>query len=95
MKNVARVMILGQEYTFKTDADPDEIVKIAAFVNARIDEIVASGRGADTVGVVVLALMNVAGDYTQLLSKASGSAGDVQGRLEHILTKVEKALPPD
>jgi cell division protein ZapA len=93
LKNVARVTILGQEYVFKTDADPVEIERIADFVNARIDEVVASGRGADTVGVVVLALMNVAGDYFQLLNGDMGESGDVQGRLEQLLNRVEKALP--
>ncbi len=93
MKNVARVTILGQEYAFKTDADPAEIERIADFVNARIDEVVASGRGADTVGVVVLAMMNVAGEYFQLMNGAGDNAGDVQGRLELLLSKVEEALP--
>lgn len=93
MKNVARVTILGQEYVFKTDADPQKIEQIADFVNARIDEVVASGRGADTVGVVVLALMNVAGDYFQLLNGGTDCSGNVQGRLEQLLAKVEEALP--
>ena len=94
MKNVARVTILGQEYAFKTDADPEEIERIADFVNARIDEVVASGRGADTVGVVVLALMNVAGEYFQLINGGGDNAGDVQSRLERLLSRVENALPP-
>ena len=94
MKNVARVTILNQEYAFKTDADPEEIERIADFVNARIDEVVASGRGADTVGVVVLAMMNIAGEYFQLINGNGDSAGDVQSRLERLLSRVEDALPP-
>ena len=94
MKNVARVTILGQEYAFKTDADPEEIERIADFVIARIDEVVASGRGADTVGVVVLAMMNVAGEYFQLLNGDGANTGDVQSRLERLLSRVEEALPP-
>ena len=94
MKNVARVTILGQEYALKTDADPEEIGQIAQFVNAKIDEVVASGRGSDTVGVVVLALMNVAGDYFQLLNGDSDCSGNVQDRLEQLLARVEAALPP-
>lgn len=93
MKNVARVTILGQEYAFKTDADPEEIERIADFVNSRIDEVVASGRGADTVGVVVLALMNVAGEYFQLLNGDDNNVGDVQSRLERLLSRVEDVLP--
>ena len=94
MKNVARVTILGQEYALKTDADPEEIGQIANFVNAKIDEVVASGRGSDTIGVVVLALMNVAGDYFQLLNGDSDCSGNVQARLEQLLVRVEEALPP-
>ena len=94
LKNVARVTILGQEYAFKTDADPEEIVRVADFVNGRIEEVVSSGRGADTVGVAVLALMNIAAEYLQLLNGESGNAGDIQGRLEQLLSRVEDALPP-
>ena len=92
MKNIARVTILGQEYAFKTDAAPDEIERIADFVNARIEEVVASGRGADTIGVVVLALMNVAGEYFQLLNFEGSGSSDVQSRLDRLLSKVEDAL---
>ena len=95
MKNVARVTILSQEYAFKTDADPEEIERIARFVNARIDEVVASGRSVDTVGVVVLALMNVAGEYFNLLNGNGSNAGDVQSRLERLLSRVEEVLPAD
>ena len=94
MKNVARVTILGQEYAFKTVANPDEIEQVATFVNARIDEVLASGRGADTVGVVVLALMNIAGDYLHLLNGNGDDVGNVQSRLERLLARVEEALPP-
>lgn len=94
MKSVARVTILGQEYAFKTDAGPEEIEKVADFVNAKIDEVVASGRSGDTVGIAVLALMNVAGEYFQLLSGSGDVSGDVQGRLEQLLSRVESALPP-
>lgn len=94
MKSVARVTILGQEYAFKTDAGPEEIEKVADFVNAKIDEVVASGRSGDTVGIAVLALMNVAGEYFQLLNGSGDVSGDVQGRLEQLLSRVESALPP-
>lgn len=94
MKNVARVTILGQEFAFKTESDPAEIVRVADFVNSRIEEVVASGRGADTLGVAVLALMNIAAEHLQLLDGGGGNAGDVQKRLEAILARVEEVLPP-
>jgi len=94
LKNVARVVISGQEYAFKTDANPEEIEQIADFVNVRIDEVAASGRCADTVGVLVLTLMNIAGEYSQLLNGGAPKTGDVQRRLERLLAKVEAALPP-
>lgn len=94
MRNVARVTILGQEYVFRTDAATEEIERIADFVNARIDEVMAAGRGADTLGAVVLALMNVAGEYFKLLNgDANASAEEVRRRLERLLDRVEGALP--
>lgn len=91
MKQVAQVTILGQQYTFKSDTDPKAIEHVADFVNSRIDEVIASGRTADTLGAAVLALMNVAGEYLQL--RDGNEAILVQERLEKLLGRLEEACP--
>ena len=91
MKQVAQVEILGQQYTFKSDTDPQEIEKVAEFVNSRIDEVLSSGYTADTLGAAVLALMNVAGEYLQL--RDGNEAVEMQQQLEKLLARLEGAVP--
>ena len=91
MKQVAQVTILGQQYTFRTDADPKAIEQVADFVNSRIDEVISSGYSADTLGAAVLALMNVAGEYLQL--RDGNEAVLMQDRLEKLLLKLDEAVP--
>jgi len=91
VKSVTRVTILGQEYAVRSEAPAAEVERVAAFVSERIERIVTAGRGADTLGAVVLTLLNVAGEYLQL--RESGGVGAIEDRLEHLLARVEAALP--
>jgi cell division protein ZapA len=88
---VTRVTILGSDYVVRSDASAVDIQQVADFVNERIEDVLASGRGADTLGAVVLTLLNVAGEHLRL--RESGGVVAMEQRLEHLLARVEDALP--
>lgn len=90
MKQVAQVTILGQQYTFKGDVDPEAIEQVAQFVNDRIDKVISSGQTADTLNAAVLTLMNVAGEYLEL--RDGHEAVVMQQRLEKLLSRLEEAM---
>lgn len=91
MKSLTRIAVLGQEYALRSDASAEEAEKVAAFVNERIEQVMSSRRGADTLGTVVLTLLNVAGEYLRL--RESGGTAAMEERLQHLLDRVEAALP--
>jgi cell division protein ZapA len=94
-----QVTILGQQYTVKSDASPDEVAKVVDFVNEKIAEVGASGRIVDSLNVAVLALLNLAGVYLRLQEVRSVTAAqplsDLQAdsRLVRLMERLEQACP--
>jgi cell division protein ZapA (FtsZ GTPase activity inhibitor) len=90
LKQAVQVVILGHEYTIKSDAPIDEVRRVAVFVSERISEAMTAGRIADSLDGAVLALMNVAGAYLRLHNREKGDQ-DISGRLENMLHRLESA----
>lgn len=65
MKNVVHVNILGQEYAIRSSVELATVENVAAFVNSKISEIFSASRAVDSRQAIVLAFLNVAGEYLQ------------------------------
>jgi cell division protein ZapA len=59
--NVVKVNILGQEYVIRTSAEPAYIKEVAAYMNEKMDELIASGIDVNSqqLKIAVLAGMNI------------------------------------
>lgn len=91
MKQSLQVSILGQQFHLRTDSPPEQVQRIAEFVEGQIQEITASGRVADSLQAAVLALLNVSARYLQ----GGGQEGlppDATERLRQMVGKIERAL---
>jgi cell division protein ZapA len=99
LKHTVQVTILGQQYTVKSDATPDEVAKVVDFANEKIAEVAASGRTVDSLHVAVLALLNLAGAFLRLqeerLITTNQPLSDPQtdSRLLRLLERLEQACP--
>ncbi|NJC89132.1 MAG: cell division protein ZapA [Desulfuromonas sp.] len=91
MKQSLQVTILGQQFFLRSDSPPEQVQRIAEFVEGQIQEITASGRVADSLQAAVLALLNVSARYLQ----GSGSEGlppEATERLRQMVGRIEQAL---
>lgn len=86
-----QVTILGQTFALRSAAPPDEVRRVAAFVNEQIGEVAAHGRTADSLNVALLALLNVAGVYLQLRDQGGGDQRELADRLARMLERIEAA----
>ncbi len=91
LKQTVQVTILGQHYSVRSAADPEEVRRVAEFVNRRIDETHAAIRTANTLDVVVLALLNVTGELLKLRKGGGVVDGAGEERLRQLLARVEAA----
>ena len=60
MKRAVTVVIAGQKYVLRSDADEATVKELAAYVDARIREIQRQTRTADTQALATLAALQIA-----------------------------------
>ncbi len=92
MKQVVQVTILGQQYSVKSEAAAEEVLRVAEFVNEKISEVVAANKTVDTLNTAVLALLNVSGAYIRLREGVAGQESQEE-RLRRLLERLEKCCP--
>lgn len=88
MKQAVEVTILGQQFTVRSEASPDEVRRVARFVNAKISEVSSISRSADSLNCAILALMNVSGAFLRLQDKGDEN---VRVRLDALINRIEQA----
>lgn len=99
MKHTVQVTILGQQYSLKSEASPDEVAKVVDLVNRKISEVAASGRITDSLNVAVLALLNLAGSFLRLqddMVQASAQPRidpQAESRIMRLLERLESSCP--
>lgn len=91
MKQSLQVTILGQQFFLRSDSPPEQVQRIAEFVEGQIQEITASGRVADSLQAAVLALLNVSARYLQGGSQEE-LPPEVSERLRLMVGRIERAL---
>jgi cell division protein ZapA len=93
VKNAVHVTILGQQYTVKSEVDPAEVARVAAFVNEQLAEATSASRAGDTLNAAVLALMNVAGAYLQLRDQEGRRRQETEAYLSRLLDRLDRQCP--
>jgi cell division protein ZapA len=92
LKQAVQVTILGQQYMVKSAAPPEEIRRVADFVNDRLEEVATASKTADSLNAAVLALLNVSGSYLRL-SEQGPTDQQSEERIRHLLGRLEEACP--
>lgn len=92
MKQAVQVTILGQQYTIKSASSPEQISKVAAYVNEQLSRTAAAAPTADTLHVTVLTLLNIAGSYLQLREDGERIDGTDRQRLHELLVRINASL---
>lgn len=93
MKQAVQVTVLGQQYTIRSAMAPDQVCRVADFVNEKIAEVVAASRAVDTLNTAVLALLNVGEAYLRLRDAKQVSDEALTAQLQDLVARLEAACP--
>ena len=66
MKKALDVEILGQKFTISSDADENYMLKVAVYVDAKMQELMHASKPAAKTNVAMLAALNIADEYHRL-----------------------------
>lgn len=91
MKQSVQVSILGQQFNLRSDAPPEQVHRVARFVEDQIAQVTSSGRAVDSLQAAILALLNVSAAHLGDEHSPSSSGVD-EKRLSDLVVKIEAAL---
>jgi cell division protein ZapA len=89
-----RVEIFDQAYNLR-GSDPDYILKLAEYVDAKMRAVAAATNTIDTVRLAVLAALNIADEYHLLKKKQDGKGVDYQKRAHQLVHALDEVLRED
>ncbi len=89
-KNVVKVMILGGEYTLRTETSPEHAMEVAAYVDNAISETMESGARVESHKAAILAALRIAGELFEEREQASILASE----LSALGDEIRPWLPP-
>ena len=93
MKHSVQVSILGQQFNLRSDAPPEQVHRVARFVEDQISQVTASGRTIDSLQAAILALLNVSAAHLEGAQASNAAdADDASRRLSLMIEKIETAL---
>ncbi len=91
MKQSVQVSILGQQFNLRSDAPPEQVHRVARFVEDQIAQVTSNGLAADSLQAAILALLNVSAAPLEG-GPAPDSFEAEKQRLSLLVEKIEAAL---
>lgn len=91
MNPTVQINILGREYSLRSQKSEAQIQRVVDFIEERLAE-TASGKSVDTRDLTVLTLLNLAGEYLQLLGEQDRGVEHQNNRLQQLVESLELAM---
>jgi cell division protein ZapA len=91
MKKALDVEILGQKFTIASDAEESYMIKVADYVDAKMQELMRSPKSVAKTNVAMLAALNIADEYHRLKDNHEA----VLNRLDQLSKKLSRTLTED
>lgn len=89
-KNAVKVTIVGEEYTVRSDLDPEYTRQVAAHVDAAIRRVLQAGTMVESHKAAILAALAI----TDELFEARRQQDDLAARIRKLTERLARLLPP-
>jgi cell division protein ZapA len=93
-KNRIEVEILGQKYTIRSDAPPDYVRELAAYVEQRVRQIRGDGAAQDPAKLLALAALYIADELFRQRDERVLADNDTSARLGALNQLLDSVAPP-
>jgi cell division protein ZapA (FtsZ GTPase activity inhibitor) len=84
------VQILGNEYLLSSQAGEGQVRRSAAHLNARIEEVLSTGKPSSTMAAVVLAALNLTHELLQLKDRHERIYKEIEASSERLLDRIQE-----
>ena len=89
-----RVRIRNSEYLVRGEENEQQVQRIADFVNDKLKEIEQGTEGLSEKRTAILAALDIAGDYFQILKEKENLLTSVRQRTQSMIRSIDSVLGP-
>ena len=94
-QNKVKVSIYGNTYSIQGDASPEYIVRLADFVNERMEEVSRNIAHSNPLQIAILAALNIADECFQLKEMKVGLSGALEDKTRALISMLDEGLTGD
>lgn len=92
MSHPVKVKILDQEYLLESEEDQNQVHKIAQYVNEKLKEVKENTQGLSERRAAILASLNIASEYFQLLKEKDNRLESIKERTELLIRSIDSVM---
>ena len=94
-KQTVMVNIFGEEYPIRGETDPEYIMEVAGYLDAKMREVSQKSGNKTPAKVAILAALNITDELFQAKGAASSDAKVIEDKTQIILEWLESKLPSE
>ena len=94
-KQTVMVKIFGEEYPIRGETDPEYIMEVAGYLDAKMREVSQKSGNKMPAKVAILAALNITDELFQARGAASCDAKVIEDKTQTILEWLESKLPSE
>ena len=92
MVKTVKVRVFDHEYVVKSGEDDEQVSRIAEYVNEKLGEIKDNNMELSEKKIVILAALNIASEYFQLLNERDELLTRLQQRTEALIYNIDSVM---
>jgi cell division protein ZapA len=92
MHDTVTIKIKDREYIIRGADDEERILEVAEYVDQKLKEISSASKGLNDEKVAILAALDIAGDYLQLIKEKEDLLREINNRSQKMILSVNTAL---
>jgi cell division protein ZapA len=89
-----KVRIRNTEYLVQSEDNEEQVQKIADYVNDKLKEIEEGAEGLSEKRTAILAALDIAGDYFQILKDKEDMLASLRQRTQSLIRSIDSVLGP-
>ena len=90
----AEFEILGQRYTIRSDASPEYIRELVAYMETKVNEIQKGPSPQDPLKVSILAALTIVDELFQAREGLAAQEADLVRTIQRLIERLQTAIPP-
>jgi cell division protein ZapA len=92
MVEKVKIRIRDREYAVRGPDEREQILKVAAYVDKKLKEISGSKKGLSDDKTAMLAALDIAGDYFQLIKEKEDLLTEINNRSQRLIQGLNMVL---